>query len=425
MFKRFAFAAFAVVALFNYAPSASAADHRDAPTIDDYSAIDINDVFMFRDPSGCAPTTAGCNLVVALSTQAVADPLFGSSYHFQENALYQLNFTTRSDARPTAEIDFVFGPFGNGPDCPAPQPACQTFKAFFPNGNVVEALTTQGTSGATHNSPVIKTVNAHPHGTITVFAGPREDPFFFDLIGFNRTIGSSPAQVLFTGVDAFKGKNINAIVVEFPVDLVFPKDKCSAPTNGVFSTPCGVWAVTYLGNVDGDDNDRDHEHSGNHNHGRSDEHRDQDLRQIDRMGNPAVNTALIPAPLKDAFNFGIPQNDARDFAKVILNQIASLDAKFCPLHPLDCKNPNPNIPLLASVAVPDILRFASNAPDGYPNGRQLADRTTDILISLILQLPGFTDGTSAKTYCSGFPFVGPPLQLSGALPFQINPQSCP
>jgi len=56
-----------------------AADHRDAPTIDDYSAIDINDVYMFRKP-GDANTPGDPNtLVVALSTQAVADPLFGSS----------------------------------------------------------------------------------------------------------------------------------------------------------------------------------------------------------------------------------------------------------------------------------------------------------------------------------------------------------
>src|ERR1700741_2579752 len=141
-----------------------AADHRAAPTIDDYSAIDINDVFMFRDPANCTPGP-GCNLVVALSTQAVADPLFGSSYHFQENALYQLNFTTRSDAKPTATIEFVFGPFANGPACPAPAPACQTFRAVFPNHVVVEGLATQGTSGATHLAPVVT-----PAGGITVFA---------------------------------------------------------------------------------------------------------------------------------------------------------------------------------------------------------------------------------------------------------------
>ncbi len=413
MFKRFAFAALAAIALLNYGAPASAADHRDAPTVDDYSAIDINDVFMFRDPPCMTTICSSPTLVVALSTQAVADPLFGSSYHFQQNALYQLNFTTRSDARPTAHIDFVFGPFGNGPDC-STGPACQTFKAFFPNDVVVEGLTTQGTSGAMHISPVTTTA-----GNITVFAGPREDPFFFDLVGFNRSIAAGANE--FTGVDAFKGKNINAIVVEFPVNMVFPQDKCVGKTTPTFSTPCGLWAVTYLGNVDADDNDRGHDHN------KSDAHQDHDLQQIDRMGNPAVNTALIPAPMKDAFNFGIPQNDPRDFAATILAQILTLDKKFgtCPATAASAAACNPNVPLLASVAVPDILRFASNLPDGYPNGRRLADRTTDLLISLILQLPGFTDGTSTKTYCSVFPFVGPPLQLSGSSPFQIIPQNCP
>jgi hypothetical protein len=206
---------------------AIAADHRDAPTIDDYSAIDINDVFMFHDPNDST------KLVVALSTQAVADPLFGSSYHFQENALYRLNFTTRKDARPTVHIDFVFGPFGNGSACPT-GPACQTYRAVFRNHVIIEeGFATQGTSGGTHLAPIVTTA-----GDIKVFAGPREDPFFFDLIGFNRSIATGAN--LFTGVDAFLGKNINAIVLEFPVNMVFPANVCKgmvSPT--AFPTPCG------------------------------------------------------------------------------------------------------------------------------------------------------------------------------------------
>ena len=50
--------------------------------------------------------------------------------------------------------------------------------------------------------------------------------------------------------------------------------------------------------------------------------------------------------------------------------------------------------------MPDTLKFALNFADGFPNGRQQADRTTDLLISLILQIPNFTDGTATKTYCS-------------------------
>ena len=388
--------AVAVVSLGLTGP-ARAADHRDAPTIDEYSAIDINDVFMFRDPSDSS------KLVMVLSTQAVADPLFQPSYHFQQNALYRLNFTTSKDARPTANIDIVFGRYANQADCPSPQPACQPFQARFPNGRHVEGLATQGTAGETHLAPAI---TADAASGIKVFAGPREDPFFFDLVGFNRSIAAGANK--FTGVDAFLGKNVNAIAVEFPISMVFPAGSCIGTTSPVFSTPCGAWAVTYLAPLPKDDDPE---------FVRSERH----LEQVDRMGNPAVNTALIPAALKDSFNFGQPKDDPKDFAQVILNQILALDKKFgtCPSTATSAAACNPNVPLLASVAVPDVLRFASNLGDGFPNGRQPADRTTDVLISLILQIPGFTDGTAAKTYCSAFPFLRPPLQLSATA------QTCP
>jgi len=385
---------------------AAASDHRDAPTIGNYSAIDINDLYMFRDPANCTGGP-GCTLVIALSTQAVADPQFGSSYHFQENALYRLNFTTRPDAKPTASIDFTFGPFGTSPDCPNPATPCQMFQAAFPGKTVIQGLVTGGTSGATHLPPVITTA-----GEIKVFAGPREDPFFFDLVGFNRSVATgNPSQ--FTGVDAFRGKNVNAIVVEFPVDTVFPAGTCGLTPP--FSTPCGAWAVAYLGKL------KEH-----HDDDKFDPH-PEGLRQVDRMGNPLVNTALIPNALKDSFNFGQPKDDSTDFAPVILDEILALDKKFgtCPPSATNAADCNPNVPLLASILVPDILRFASNANDGYPNGRRPQDRTSDLLISLILNVPGFTDGTTTKTPCLGFPFLRPPLQLGTALPFDSNPQTCP
>ena len=398
----------AAVSLFLASP-AMAADHRDAPTVDEYSAIDINDLFVFRDPPCTTTSCASKNLVIVLSTQAVADPQFAPSYHFQENALYQINFTTRADAKPTASINIVFGPFASQPDCPT-SAACQTYQAFFPDFIVVSGVATQGTAGATHLMPAIRTTMTGA-GAITAFAGPREDPFFFDLIGFDRSIASGTNQ--FTGVDAFLGKNINAIVLEFPISLVFPAKTCTGTISASgFTTPCGVWAVTYLGRYEPESTD-DQILNG--------------LNQIDRMGNPAVNTALIPAALKDTFNFGQPKDDATNFASVILDQILTLDKSFgtCPSSATSAASCNPNVYLLASVAVPDTLKFALNLPDGFPNGRQLGDRTTDLLISLILQLPGFTDGTKAKTYCPIFPFAGPPLQLSGTAPFEITRQACP
>jgi hypothetical protein len=391
---------------------ASAADHRDAPTVGEYSAIDINDVFMFRDPPCKTAPCSSQNLVMVLSTQAVANPKFGPSYHFQPNALYRFYFSTTPQAIPngipTTKIDIVFSPFDNNASCPAPQPLCQTFRVFFPHGIVVDGLTTQGTAAATPNTPVIT-----EEGQISVFAGPREDPFFFDLVGFERFIADFNSQTatpavphfnLFTGADSFLGSNINAIVLEFPINLLLP----------VSSTKLAAWAVTYLGDFRDDD--------GKHDAAKDFDHSGADSRQIDRMGNPGVNTTLITAPLKDAFNFGIPQNDARDFGPTIAASLIRYGV-----------NQTTVLPALATAAIPDTLKLDTTLPDGYlqvpPNGRQLGDRTTDFLLSLFFNVQGppgtqhpggvtcpgiaqtaFSDCTSPKVYLSEFPFVGPPLQ---------------
>ena len=385
---------------------AKAADHRDAPTIDEYSAIDINDLFMFRNPPGCNPASAGCNLVMILSTQAVADPSFGLTYHFQPNAVYRLYFSTTPTAIkngvPTASIDFVFSPFDNNSACPAPNPPCQTFNVTFPHNITFDALTTQGSAAATPKPAMVT-----QDGDIFVFAGPREDPFFFDLVGFNRFIADFNAQTapatphfnLFTGKDAFLGKNINAIVVEFPITMLLTPS----------STKLAAWAVTYLDARPLEAQQHSEPHDG-------------DLAQIDRMGNPGVNYALVSTPLHDAFNFGLPQNDARDFAPTIAGNLIRYGVDQATV-----------LPALATALIPDTLKFDTTMPDGYlqvpPNGRQLQDRTTDFLLTLFFNVQGppstqhpgnvtcpqlaetaFSDCTNPKVYLSVFPFVGPPLQ---------------
>lgn len=380
-----------------------AADHREAPTADAYGELDITDLYLYPDP------VISGNLVAVLGVNSVADPLFATSYHFQPNGLYRFYFSTTSDGQPSAVIDFTFSQFANGPSCPAPAPLCQTYKAKFPNGVTVSGLVTEGTNADTHLTPVVKTAE----GSILIFAGPREDPFFFDGVGFLRSVAAG--KNLFTGVDSFKGKNIDAIVVSFPSTYVFPTGTCVGAIGSSKQTPCSAWIATYLGNFKEDQVVSFDDHP-------------ELFRPIDREGNPALSTALIPAPLKDAFNFGNPIDDAKNFASVILAQLLAVDKKFgtCPQSATSAAQCNPNTSLLAAVAVPDTLKFAYDQPFAYPNGRQLADRVTDLLISLIVQLPNFTDATAAKTYCPNFPFLGPPIQLAstGTKPFGFNPQSC-
>src|SRR5437868_7394053 len=109
---------------------------------------------MFRDPPGSTPGP-GSRLIVAMTTQPLASSSFGPTYHFVENALYRLNFTTNSDATSTAHIDIVFGTFGNSATCPAPAARCQEFTATFPGGVVLQGLATQGTYAHFPNLEVI------------------------------------------------------------------------------------------------------------------------------------------------------------------------------------------------------------------------------------------------------------------------------
>ena len=352
MIRRTGFAIFALAAgLWIGSPSpANAADHRDSPQADEDVSVDITDIFEFRDPANPAM------LVVAMGTHSLADPKFSTTYHYNPNAVYRLRFYTDSAAIPTSQIDFVFTPFTTS----------QSFTAYFPHGIVVQGPVTLGTVATTPPTPLI----THGPQGITIYAGPREDPFVFDLVGFNRFIAGVTPN--FTGNNAFAGFNINAIVIELPISLVVGSAQqfgLSGSTNLKNGSPAN-------------------------------------LTQVDRMGNPAVNTAFIPAAFKDAFNSGLPQNDAANFAPIILKTLANFNTSPA------------NVAILASVAVPDTLKFDVTKPDGFPNGRRLQDRPTDIELGLVTNNPSFTDGTgplqAAKNYLTTFPYLGPPCQAMTA-----------
>ena len=63
---------------------------------------------------------------------------------------------------------------------------------------------------------------------IKIFCGPRDDPFFFDFIGFSNFLGGPFVPIAGNGlrpsgqtpIDAFAGANVGAIVIEFPITAV-------------------------------------------------------------------------------------------------------------------------------------------------------------------------------------------------------------
>jgi hypothetical protein len=78
----------------------------------------------------------------------------------------------------------------------------------------------------------------HMNGDMRLYAGLRDDPFFFDLAAFNET--TSTASVAFTnpGVDALAGGNVLAIVLGIKISALVPDT--SNPDN--FNMK--LWALT-------------------------------------------------------------------------------------------------------------------------------------------------------------------------------------
>jgi len=332
---------------------ASAADHREAPAINEDPSADINDVYVFRNPSDSS------KLVLVMTVNPFSDPNVAPSYRFSPGALYRFDIDNSGDAVADEVIDVTFLALVPGP---------QTVTAKFPDGTTVTGNTTAPTvTSTTANSPVI--TNGPAGSGIKLFAGPRDDPFFFDVVGFNRFLAGTGS---FSGIDSFTGVNVSAIVVELPVDLV---------SGG--SDTLQIWGETQRP-FPGFSGKRDK----------------SSFMQIERMGNPTVNTVLIPLALKDQFNRTAPADDAEEFADVILARLTALgtNATFQGI--------------LASVAVPDTLKYDLTQGDGFPNGRTLDDDVIATVLTLVFNGSPTDDGVlnNDKSFLAGFPYLAAPHQ---------------
>ena len=55
---------------------------------------------------------------------------------------------------------------------------------------------------------------------VKVFAGPRDDPFFFDLVRFRQIIAGTATAFNNPGHDTFAGTNVLGIVLEMPKSML-------------------------------------------------------------------------------------------------------------------------------------------------------------------------------------------------------------
>jgi len=181
-----------------------AADHIDAPAVTN-QPTDITDLYVFRgqDPN---------NLVFVANTQGLLSPGMTAAAKFDANTLIEFNIDVNNDNREDLVIQAIYDAGSNrmkvyGPIAPS---EVGTRSKIEGNLTVEAGITPYG------SAPVIGTSS----NGIRAFAGPRDDPFFFDLTAYQRIIAGQATSFPNPGVDAFKGTNVLSIVIEVPKSLL-------------------------------------------------------------------------------------------------------------------------------------------------------------------------------------------------------------
>tara|TARA_R110002012_G_scaffold322108_1_gene555939 strand:- start:56015 stop:56695 length:681 start_codon:yes stop_codon:yes gene_type:complete len=201
-----------------------AADHIDAPSSMGTSA-DIADFYAFE------PTTGSDNTVFIVDLQSNVLPSLAYGT-FDEDVLTEINIDTDGDlvedlviqAIPRDGMMYFFGPVD-----PAQKGLDSQVWVDAPLGSVEISET---------NAKVTTTASG-----VKLFAGPRQDAFFFDFFQFNAVIGGTapngfkPAS---EAVDTFDGANTMSIVIELPNSLLGPTTATNALGLEVYKT----WATS-------------------------------------------------------------------------------------------------------------------------------------------------------------------------------------
>lgn len=177
----------------------TSADHIDSPSVSGTSA-DITDFYAFQSP------TNSSNMVFVLNSKGLLTPTSTAAAAFSENVLFEVNIDNNGDNVEDLIIQLIprngkmyaFGPFkpngGNG-----------TSSVGTPNKTVESTITSYG-----------QNANITTKDGVSLFAGPRDDPFFFDLGAYTNILGGNASGFSNPGTDTFAGSNVMSIVIEVP-----------------------------------------------------------------------------------------------------------------------------------------------------------------------------------------------------------------
>ncbi len=355
---------------------ARGADHKDSPGTTADPAADITDVYAFRSPENAD------NLVVILNVNPLTAPADNLTHNFSKDVTYYIHVDTNGDLQDNATVSVNFSS------------DLQKFTVKGLGADITGDVTPPS-ADATPPAPKITT-----SGGIKVFAGQRDDPFFFDLVAYKKFVAGPyvPAAGLRKAedgapADTFAGTNISSIVIELPITAV----------TGAANSNTGVikaWASTSRGGA-----------------------------QVDRMAIPAINTALMPADQKENFNKGNPATDATMFQATGKTTIDGLRGAVDPVLGAENGGPLGNLTSqqVAGALIPDIVTIDFSKAVQFTNGRRLQDDVINAALGVVLNrggAAGVSDGVDAndKAFLSTFPYEAAPNQPPPAATATATPK---
>lgn len=362
-----------------------ASDHDDGETELKGRNLNLTDLYVFREKDQ-NPNAADGNLIFIMNTNPRS--VARQQYYFSTKARYTFNVTrvANKDATPTGKPDVVLQfEFG------APKANGQQDVKLTTTWDGVKCVSNQALYTTPLNTnPSVGQATLCGGSSVNVFAGLREDPFFFDVEQFFRVragaLGIGPAvgfRDFRKAVDFTKGYNVNAIAVRIPQRLL--QGSTSAQT-------FDVWETISVKGTDGN------------------------YTQTDRLARPAVNEGLVVT--NDYLN--TLNSVGPDFEAAVLAGQQPAASQAAPIVAEVKKtlkafgNNDTRTNALIGAFLPDVMRIDTTGPSGYGNalnakgspirGRKLTDDVIDTTLSVL------TNGaiTSDNVSYSGRP--GSPAQ---------------
>ncbi len=297
-----------------------AADHLEAPLAVANHSLDITDVYAFDGANSK-------NTVLVMNVNPLVGPVSGSTFSTSGNYYFNVDKNGVFVADDVYRVKF-------GSSAPDGKQSLTLWK------NSTTVLT--GMSG-----------NANVGGGAKLYAGVKDDPFFFDLASFKLWrdpdadgVFTYTGSTTFAGVDFFRGTNISTIVLEIP--------------DGWLGASANFWGTTRNG-------------AG---------------ALIDRMGKPALATVFVNpfggTSDKDDYNNTLPSADVADWGGLFI----AVESVFYP--------EGLGIPeAITGLLLPDVLHLNvatlgkstgtgfTGGPGGILNGRTLAEDVIDLELFVV------------------------------------------